>query len=287
MAERRLWEPKVVGSSPTTPTLKPKPFVKWAGGKTQILGRLLELIPQDFKTYYEPFLGGGALFFSLLPERAVLADRNEELINAYIVVRDRPRELIESLKKHRNEREYYYQIRSLDPSKLGPVERASRFIYLNKTCYNGLWRVNSKGEFNVPFGRYRRPNICNEENLLAVSQALKGKEILCEDFERAVASAGREDLVYFDPPYHSSSKTASFTKYVREDFPPSEQERLARIFRNLDRRGCYLILSNSDTPFIRDLYKGFRIIEVRTNRFINSKACSRKDSARELIITNF
>jgi len=266
--------------------IAPKPFVKWAGGKKQLLNQLMTNIPLRFNRYYEPFLGGGALFFSLLPDDAVLADKNEELINAYIVIRDNVEALIKSLKKHKNTESYYYQIREVDPNKLSPVERASRFIYLNKTCYNGLWRVNSKGKFNVPFGRYKNPKICDEENLRAVSLALQGKEILCCDFEEAVVAAKAGDFIYFDPPYYPLSKTASFTRYTKEDFGPKEQERLAKVFKELDRRGCYLLLSNSNTDFIKKLYSGYNIKEVKANRFINCKANKRK-GVTELLISNF
>lgn len=264
----------------------PRPFVKWAGGKTQLLSRLITKVPSNFSCYYEPFLGGGALFFSILPERAVLADKNWELINAYIIIRDHVEELIESLKKHKNEKEYFYYIRSLDPNNLSPVERASRFIYLNKTCYNGLWRVNSKGKFNVPFGRYKNPKICDEPNLRTISEVLKDKTILCADFEEAVAKAKRGDFIYFDPPYFPLNPTASFTKYTKEDFNIDDQKRLAAVFEELDKRGCFVLLSNSDTDTIRTLYKGYNIQRVEANRFINCKG-SRRKGVYELIISNY
>jgi len=264
----------------------PRPFVKWAGGKSQILGHLLGCVPPRFGRYYEPFVGGGALFFALLPEDAVISDSNEELINAYLVIRDHVEELIESLKKHRNEEDYYYAVREQDPDKLSPVERASRFIYLNKTCYNGLWRVNSRGKFNVPFGRYKNPRICDEENLRAVSRALQGVSILCCDFEEAVANAGPGDFVYFDPPYYPLSETARFTQYTREDFGPEEHARLARVFKELDKRGCFVLLSNSDTEFVRSLYAGYNIRPVQANRCINCKGDRRK-GVTELLISNY
>jgi len=265
---------------------RPKPFVKWAGGKKQLLPELLARVPDKFGTYFEPFVGGGALFFALLPEKAVLADKNQELINAYLVVRDHVDELIESLKKHRNERQYYYRLRSLNPETLPPVERASRFIFLNKTCYNGLWRVNSKGRFNVPFGKYKNPRICDEENLRAVSEVLKKKIILHTDFENAVENASAGDFIYFDPPYFPLNETANFTRYTTEDFGVQEQKRLAEVFRKLDRQGCLLMLSNSDTDFIKELYSGYRINTVTAKRYINCKG-SRRTGTTELIITNY
>lgn len=185
-----------------------RPFVKWAGGKGQLLDELLKRAPTTFGRYYEPFVGGGALFFALQPKRAVLADKNQELANAYLVVRDNVEELVISLRQHRNHRDYYYRLRSLNPLELTSLERASRFIYLNKTCYNGLWRVNRRGHFNVPFGRYKDPKICDADNLRAVSAALQGVEIRCSDFEEALQTATGGDLVYLDPPYHPLSSTA-------------------------------------------------------------------------------
>ena len=268
--------------------IKPRPFVKWAGGKRQIIGDLLLRVPREFGTYFEPFLGGGALLFELTPERAVVGDINYELINAYLVVRDRVEDLIEDLKRHRNERDYYYRIRSLDPESLDPVKRASRFIYLNRTCYNGLWRVNSKGQFNVPFGRYRNPKICDEENLRAVSEYLRSTEvkIIHGDYREVLRTAGRGDFVYLDPPYAPVSDTSKFTEYVSGGFTEEDQVELAKVFRDLDSRGCLVMVSNSDTPLVRDLYRGYLIEEVRANRFINCVA-RRRSNHRELIIRNY
>jgi DNA adenine methylase len=268
--------------------VRPKPFVKWAGGKRQIIDQLLKRVPPSFRVYFEPFLGGGALLFELMPRRAVVGDVNYELINAYRVIRDRVEELIEDLKRHRNDREYYYRMRSTDPNTLDPVRRASRFIYLNKTCYNGLWRVNSRGEFNVPFGRHARPKICDEENLRAVSEYLRSADIriLHCDYRETLKTAGRGDFVYLDPPYAPVSETARFTHYVSGGFSEKDQLELAEVFRDLDSRGCYVMLSNSDTPLVRDLYGDFLIEEVRTSRFINCVATRRSDH-RELIIRNY
>lgn len=268
---------------------KPKPFVKWAGGKRQIINVLLANIPSSFNRYFEPFVGGGALLFELQPQKAVISDINEELINAYKVIKDSVEALINSLKKHKNTPEYYYAIRSVNPKTLTSVERASRFIYLNKTCFNGLYRENSKGQFNVPFGRYKNPKICDEENLRAVSKFLNSIEItiLNCDYREACNLAKSGDFVYFDPPYYPLSRTASFTKYNKNDFSEKDQIELFEVFKELDSKGCYVMLSNSNTEFIKKLYAGYRIQEVSANRFINCKANGRKKSALEVLITNY
>ncbi|EDP75067.1 DNA adenine methylase [Hydrogenivirga sp. 128-5-R1-1] len=268
---------------------KPKPFVKWAGGKRQLLEVLLKNVPARFNTYIEPFVGGGALLFALLPDRAIIGDANCELINAYSVIKDNVEELITSLERHRNDEDYYYEIRNLDPSTLSPVERASRFIYLNKTCYNGLYRENSKGMFNVPFGRYKNPKILDRDNLRAVSEFLNSSNvlILCQDYRETCKLAGEGDFVYLDPPYHPLSRTASFTKYSRNDFSEEDQERLAEVFRELDRKGCYVMLSNSNTEFIKSLYRGYYIQELEASRAINCKGDGRRRRKIELLIKNY
>ena len=268
--------------------IKPKPFVKWAGGKRQIIHELIKRVPEKFDTYYEPFVGGGALLFELMPEKAVIGDVNYDLINAYLVIRDKVEELIASLKKHKNEKDYYYAIRSLDPNTLDPVERASRFIYLNRTCYNGLWRVNSKGEFNVPFGRYKNPKICDEENLRVVSEYLRSAnvKIVYGDYKETLKTAKEGDFVYLDPPYAPVSKTANFTEYAKNGFSLRDQEELADVFTELDKKGCYVMLSNSDTEFVKSLYKGYLIEKVRANRSINCISHRRKNHC-ELIVRNY
>ncbi len=297
VVERRFREPEVAGSSPVAPTIKPmlvrtntkpKPFVKWAGGKRQIADELLRRVPVCFNRYLEPFVGGGALLFELLPEKAVIGDINEELINTYIVIRDRVEELIKDLKTHINEKSYYYQIRSTNPEYLDPVKRASRFIYLNKTCYNGLWRVNSKGEFNVPFGKYKNPKICDEDNLRAVSEYLKKADvkILCADYREILETANRMDFIYLDPPYAPVSETASFTSYTQNGFSIKDQEELSEVFKELDKKGCLVMLSNSDTEVIKTLYKGYVIEEVPANRYIN-RIVERRKNHKELIIRNY
>lgn len=271
---------------PAPVLMKPKPPVKWAGGKGQLLPQLAPLFPKGFGTYHEPFVGGGAVFFHLLPERAVLIDNNPDLINFYLVVRDRLEELLAHARGHRNEKEYYYQVRALDPETLGPVERASRFLFLNKTAYNGLWRVNKQGKHNVPFGRYKNPKIVDEENLRRVRAALQKAEILLGDFSLVLEYARPGDFVYFDPPYNPLSDTANFAEYTMEGFGPEDQERLCRVFRELDRRGCFLMLSNSDSALIWQLYEGFDIRRVWAKRAINSRPEGRGPIA-ELVIRNY
>ncbi len=268
--------------------VKPKPFVKWAGGKRQIIHELVRRVPSKFSIYYEPFVGAGAFLFELMLKKAVIGDINYELINAYLVIRDRVEDLIEDLKNHRNEKDYYYMIRSLNIETLDPVKRASRFIYLNKTCYNGLWRVNSKGKFNVPFGKYKNPKICDEENLRAVSEYLRSAEIkiACRDYRETLEPAKGGDFVYLDPPYAPVSETSNFTKYVEDGFSFRDQEELAEVFKELDRKGCYVMLSNSNTNFIKKLYKGYLIEEVSVSRYISCVAHKRKNHT-ELIIRNY
>ncbi|HKZ50777.1 MAG TPA: DNA adenine methylase [Dehalococcoidia bacterium] len=260
--------------------------MKWAGGKGQLLEQYAPLFPTSPKAYYEPFLGGGAVFFRLQPRPAFLSDINQEIVSAYIVVRDRVEELIERLRQHSNEKAYYYAVREQDPTELDPAERAARLIYLNKTCYNGLYRVNRRGRFNVPFGRYRNPLICDAENLKAASLALQGVELRACDFEEALVGARAGDFVYLDPPYDPLSATASFTSYARGGFGEAEQRRLAAVYRELDRRGCLLMLSNADTELVRRLYEGYPLEEVKAARPISCKAEGRGKIC-ELVIRNY
>jgi DNA adenine methylase len=268
---------------------KPKPFVKWAGGKRQLIKILTNNLPPSYNRYIEPFVGGGALLFEVLPYKAIINDINTELINAYTVIKDDIDALIEDLKKHKNEEEYYYKIRSLDPEKLSAVERASRFIYLNKTCFNGLYRENSKGKFNVPFGKYKNPKILDEENLRVVSEYLNTAEIsiLNLDYKEVCKLAKKGDFVYLDPPYYPISKSSSFTKYHKLDFTERDQMELTEVFRELDRKGCYVMLSNSNTKFIKELYKEYEIWEVSANRFINCKGDKREKVNVEVLIKNY
>ena len=274
---------------------KPKPFVKWVGGKRQLLTqfRRLNLYPPelfDIKRgrYFEPFVGGGAVFFDLLPERGFLSDLNKELVITYNVIKNDVGGLIASLKKHKNDKDYFLKLRSQDLSKLSDLSVASRFIFLNRTCFNGMYRVNSKGGFNVPYGKYTNPLICDEDNLKKVSKALQGIEIKHQDYKEVLKKAKKGDFIYFDPPYYPISKTSSFTSYTSEAFLDKEQIELRDTFMELNKRGCYVMLSNSDTPFINKIYSGLqgvRINKVEAGRAINSKGSGR-GKITEVLITN-
>jgi DNA adenine methylase len=280
-----------------TPPTKPQPFLKWAGGKGQLLDQYEPYFPQTpMRAYYEPFVGSGAVFFRLrergLFETYHLSDLNTELLTCYGVVRDNVEDLITRLREHQahHSRDYFYAIRSRDrdPSwaDASPVERAARLIYLNKTCYNGLWRVNQQGFFNVPMGRYAKPDIANVDRLRAASHALQGVELVASGFETVTEKASSGDFVYFDPPYHPLSRTASFTSYARDDFGEDDQRRLARVFAALDGRGCRVMLSNSDTPFVRELYRDYRIETVTARRAINS-AKGKRGAITEVVVVNY
>ncbi len=289
MIATRIEEPQL-GYDPALnyQRIEAQPFIKWAGGKRRLIPTFAPYFPsmQSVKHYFEPFLGGAAIFFHLQHPHSWLSDSNYRLAELYQVVRDNVEGLMSALKKYHNEKEYYYQVRAQNPQSLSVVERAARFIFLNKTCYNGLYRVNSQGRFNVPFGNYKNPRICNEEGLRSASLALQNVQILAADFEEALANAGPQDFVYCDPPYHPLNKTSSFTSYTAKKFAASDQERLAQVYRDLDQRGCRVMLSNSDTSLIRHLYHDFRIIEVQARRAINSKANGR-GKITELVILNY
>jgi DNA adenine methylase len=277
-----------------------RPFIKWAGGKTGLLPELLSLIPERFKssaenTYFEPFVGSGALFFALnpsrpMPQKAVLSDCNAELINLYTVVRDNVEELIQNLGKHRFTESYFYKVRAQDRSAdywvRSPLERASRFLFLNKTCFNGLYRVNSRGEFNVPYGDYDQPNLGDPINLRRCSEVLKSVELCVGSFQDVGTIAKGGDFVYFDPPYVPLSTTSSFTSYTKEGFGPKEQEQLVTLCQDLDRNGVLFLLSNSDSEITRALYKGFELRSVMAARAINSRGAGR-GKISELLVSNY
>ncbi len=271
-----------------------RPFLKWAGGKRQLLPEIKKYIPKKYNTYYEPFLGGGAILFELQPKNATINDSNTELINCYEVIRDSLDNLIMDLRTHKNEETYYYAMRELDRSDTykddyDKVKRASRILYLNKTCYNGLFRVNSQGQFNVPFGRYKNPNILDEAVLRAVNKYLNSTKIklLNTDFEKAVLDAKKGDFVYFDPPYDPVSDTASFTGYDVNCFDKNEQKRLKMVFDDLTSRGCKVLLSNACTDFIVDLYDSqYKIERVSATRAINSNAFKR-GKVLEVLVRNY
>lgn len=277
---------------------RPKPFVKWIGGKRQLLKQFRDLglyPPEHFdlqnSTYFEPFVGGGAVFFDLLPRRAQLSDLNLELVTTYNVIKNNVEELISSLKKHKNEKEYFLKTRSLKISKLNSVQVASRFIYLNRTCFNGIYRVNSRGEFNVPYVKNKYPLICDEINLRKVSKALQNVEIKHQDYKKALKSAKKGDFIYLDPPYHPLGKAASFTAYTKESFSEKDQTELRDLFLELHRRGCFIMLSNSDAPFVNEIYgelkgEGVTIHKVHAGRVVNSKISAR-GKVKEVVVTNY
>jgi DNA adenine methylase len=271
-----------------------QPFVKWAGGKRQLLPAIRALVPHKVKCYYEPFLGGGAVLFGLTPLKAVVNDVNAELINCYLTVRDHPEELLEHVQTHQNTSEYFYQLREQDRDPkfgyLTAIERASRLLYLNKTCFNGLFRVNSQGQFNVPFGDYKNPLFADPAVIRAVSQYLKQSDIQfrSEDFARVVEGAAKGDFVYLDPPYDPVSDTASFTGYNLNGFDREEQRRLKATCDGLTQRGVRVLLSNSSTAFIEELYStgGYTLNLVEARRNINSNSSGR-GKVGEFLIVNY
>ena len=275
---------------------KPKPFVKWVGGKRQLLKQFRELNlypPECFNpesnTYFEPFVGGGAVFFDLLPKHAELSDTNRELVMTYNVIKDNVDSLIKSLKKHIYNKEYYLGVRAQDINELSDIEIASRFIFLNRTGFNGMYRVNKSGQFNVPFGRYKNPLICDENNLRKVSEALQGITITHRDYKDILELAKIGDFIYFDPPYYPLNPTSSFTAYTAKGFFEKEQIELRDTFVKLHERGCFVMLSNSDTPFINELYselEGVSINKIIAGRAINSKG-SKRGKINEVLVTNY
>jgi DNA adenine methylase len=267
----------------------PRPFLKWAGGKSRLIQQYIPYLPTSYKTYYEPFLGGGAIFFYLQPTTAILTDINAELITTYRCVRDNVEELIYLLKEHkiRHNRDYYYSVRaSLNFSDL---EQAARLIYLNKTCFNGLYRVNSQGKFNVPLGRYENPNICPEDLLRAASAALSTSEIKQADFADVLNYAtSSDDFVFCDPPYHPISSTSYFTGYSQNSFDEKDQECLRDTCAELANRGVKVMVCNSDCEFIKNLYKqiNFNIYPIEAARSINSNT-KKRGMIYELLITSY
>lgn len=264
------------------------PFLKYAGGKTALLPEILSRLPKKIGTYYEPFIGGGAVFFALAAEgrfkNAVIGDANEELIRTYRALARNVDVVVRHLKKHVYEEEHYYFVRAKNPRILSDAVAAARFIYLNRTCFNGLYRVNKKGLFNVPFGAYTNPTICDEENLRAVSKVLRKVEIVSASFEPTVELARRGDVIYCDPPYFPLSVTANFTTYTVDGFGLADQTRLRDFAKKLDARGVRVLLSNSDTPLVRKLYRGFKIEEVQAPRRVNSKV-GKRGNVGELLIS--
>ena len=266
------------------------PIVKWVGGKRQLMFELLKNMPEDYNKYFEPFIGGGALFFELQPDNAYISDMNEELINLYQVVRDNVYGLIADLQKHDITKEYFMEIRNIDRTKeyksWSSVTKASRFIYLNRTCFNGMYRVNSKGEFNVPFGHYKNPRILDENNLINCSNLLQKTEIKHSDFSEILREVKKGDFVYFDPPYVPLSETSSFTSYTKDGFDMDMQFKLRDVCDELDSMGVKFLLSNSDTKLINELYAKYNIKRVFASRKINANAAGR-GKITEVLVRNY
>ena len=269
----------------------PRPFLKWVGGKGQLADRLMDCLPPQFGAYHEPFLGGGAFFFSLYREglisKGFLSDINWELIDAYTAVRDSTDAVLARLATFRHTETFFYELRAKNPRRMKLVNRAARMIYLNKTCYNGLYRVNSKGRFNTPFGRYKNPTYRDPENLHAVAQALANITIQRQPFDVVAENAQPGDLVYFDPPYVPLSATASFTAYYKDGFTSIDQIRLRDMACDLSRRGVYVMVSNSSAEFVYELYQDhFHLNKVLARRAINSNP-DKRGKLPELLITNY
>lgn len=266
------------------------PIVKWVGGKRQLMFELLKNMPENYNRYFEPFIGGGALFFELQPDNAYISDLNEELINLYKVVRDNVEELITDLQKHDISKEYFIEIRNIDRTEeyknWSNVKKASRFIYLNRTCFNGMYRVNSKGEFNVPFGRYKNPRILDENNLINCSNLLQRTEIRHADFSEILKKVKKGDFVYFDPPYVPLSETSSFTSYTKDGFDLDMHFKLRDVCDELDSMGIKFLLSNSDTKLVNELYENYNIKKVFASRQINANADGR-GKITEVLVRNY
>lgn len=270
------------------------PVVKWVGGKRQLLDDIIPLLPDHFSTYVEPFVGGGALLFEIQPKKAIVNDLNHELINLYKVIKDNPNELLLLLEKHElnNSEEYFYQIRALDRSEsyneMSDIEKAARIIYLNKTCYNGLFRVNQAGQFNSPYGKYKNPNIVNKPVVLAMANYFQNNNItlLNGDYKLALKKLRKGAFVYFDPPYMPISSSSSFTGYTENGFDKKQQIELKEECDKLNSRGIKFLLSNSDHPFIRDLYKDYEIITVKAKRSINSNS-NKRGEINEVLVRNY
>ena len=266
------------------------PIVKWVGGKRQLMFDLLKNMPEDCNRYFEPFIGGGALFFELQPDNAYISDMNEELINLYQVVRDNVDELIADLQKHNISKDYFMEIRNIDRTdeykNWSDVKKASRFIYLNRTCFNGMYRVNSKGEFNVPFGHYKNPRIIDENNLLNCSELLKKTEIKCADFSDILSKVQKDDFVYFDPPYVPLNETSGFTSYTKDGFDIDMQFKLRDVCDELDSMGVKFLLSNSDTKLVNKLYANYEIKKFFASSQINANADGR-GKITEVLVRNY
>lgn len=257
--------------------LQAKPILKWAGGKTQLLDELLLKVPASYNRYIEPFVGGGALFFALHPENALIADSNPELINTYRQVAENVDKVIQHLKTYQNTQEAFYEVRKLEWTALNPVEAAARMIFLNKTCFNGLYRVNKKGQFNVPYGKYANPKICDEDALFAASDLLKQTEIICGDYMLVLDyNAKSGDFLFLDPPYLPVSEYSDFKRYTKEQFYEEDHVELAKVVMRMHERGCHVLLTNSNHPLVHELYAQFNIEVVQSKRYISCSGDKRK-----------
>lgn len=277
-------------------TKKAKPFLKWVGGKGQLLAQFESLLPKKYNSYFEPFIGGGAVFFSINPKKAHINDINKTLVQTYTHIKNDVEKLIKSLKKLENEflvkdtearKEFYYSIREKYNSlSHEDFEKSLYFLFFNKTAFNGVYRENSKGGFNVPIGSYKNPKIVDEENLRSVSKILSNTKITSGSFTDAVKNAKAGDFVYFDPPYHPLSETSSFTSYSKDAFSKDDQIKLRDLFVELDKKGVYVMLSNSSAPFIQEIYSSYKQIPVFASRMINSKA-DKRGKISEVVIVNY
>lgn len=273
-----------------------KPFVKWVGGKTQLIPQLSKLLPKYYGTYFEPFLGGGAMFFNIKPAKAQINDINKTLIHTYEQIKERPDKLITALCELENEyielsheerKDYFYARRTEFNEAMKPsLRKAALMIFLNKTCFNGMYRENSRGQFNVPFGDYKNPKICDSENIYAVSDLLKDVKPTSTSYKEAVKEAKSGDFIYFDPPYHPLSQTSSFTSYSIDSFSAKDQEELRDLFVELDKRGCKVMLSNSSSDYIKELYRDYTQKYVLAGRSINSKGSGR-GKIKEIVVLNY
>jgi len=270
-------------------------FVKWAGGKGKLIPQFEKHFPEKIDTYFEPFLGSGAIFFHIVqshkPKKIILSDVNHILIELYRNVKENPDHLIKLLREHKKNHtpensEYYYNMREKYNQLQNTIEKSALFLYLNRTCFNGLYRENSKGHFNVPMGKYKNPSIVNDTKLLKASQILKNAEVLEKDFEEILDSVKKGDFVYLDPPYHPVSETSSFTSYSKDDFGKEDQKRLAKFCKKLNEKGAKFMLSNSDTKFIKTLYSEFNIHLVSTRRMISADK-SKRNMINEVVVTNY
>ncbi len=265
-----------------------KPFIKWAGGKRQLLSLLLANVPKEYNRYIEPFLGGGAMLLALQPKEALVNDINPEIINAFHVIKNDHKNLMKKLNRMKNTDTYFYKVRKQKVANLSDTDRAARFIYLNKTCFNGLYRENSKGEFNVPFANHKNPSFYDENNIIDLNTYLNTNNISfsCGDYKDLLANAKKGDFIYLDSPYYPIKKGA-FTKYFKSDFSEKDHKELAFLFKELDKKGCYVLMSNANTPFIKEYYSDYSIIEIDARRSINSKGNGRQKAKIEVLIKNY